>query len=137
MTAGRLTLNDEGKLNVHNGGKFDLTTDDNSKGTCCCCKPYTLVTHTTSTTTAWNLSQYQGDGVAKPNRYWRLTNNYTGYVPIRRGCVDENGKLVGLPNSISATAYKYTWVFQLEIGCKDGNVIRFPTGTESTSYYNC
>lgn len=122
---------------VAKGGKGDLTADDNSKGTCCCCEPYTLATYTTGGGT-WSLTQYQGNGVAAPNRYWRLTNNYTSYVPIQRGCVDENGKLVGLPSSTSTTTYKYTWTFRIEIGCRDqdGN-IKYPTGTESGSLYNC
>ena len=138
MTKGRITVNREtGKWNVAESGKFDLTTEDASIGSCCCCQPYTLTTHTTSTTTAWNLSQYQGNGVATPKRYWRLTNQYTSYVPIRRGCVDKNGKLVGLPSSISATAYKYTWVFRLEIGCKVDSYIKFPSGYENASLYHC
>ncbi len=134
--SGTITVSKNGKFNVAKSGKFDLMPKDSSKGTCCCCKPYTLATHTTDGGT-WNLSQYHDDGVAKPNRYWRLINNYTSYVPIQRGCVDENGKLVGLPGSTSTTTYKYTWTFRIEIGCKDGNVIRFPTGTENSSLYNC
>ncbi len=135
--SGTITVSKNGKFNVAKSGKFDLTPEDSSQGTCCCCKPYTLTTWTASDYATWNLSQYQGDGAAKPNRYWRLINNYTGYVPVRRGCVDENGKLVGLPNSTSTTTYKYTWVFRIEIGCRDGNTIRYPTGTESSSLYNC
>ncbi len=104
---------------------------------CCVCKPYTLATWTPSDYATWDLSEYQGDGVATPNRYWRLTNDYSSYVPFQRGCVDKNGKLVGLPNSTSTTTYKYTWHFKLEIGCEDGDVIRYPSGTESASLYNC
>ncbi len=137
MADGRITVTKEGKRHVHKDGKLDLTTDNTSKGTCCCCKPYTLASFTASDYATWNLSKYQGDGVAAPNRYWRLINNYTSYVPVQRGCVDENGKLVGLPNSTSTTTYKYTWYFYLEIGCRDGNTIRYPTGTESASLYNC
>ncbi len=99
MVKGRITVTKEGKRHVHKDGKLDLTTDNTSKGTCCCCKPYTLASFTASDYATWNLSKYQVDGVAAPNRYWRLINNYTSYVPIQRGCVDEKGKLVGLPNS--------------------------------------
>ncbi len=120
MVKGRITVTKEGKRHVHKDGKLDLTTDNTSKGTCCCCKPYTLASFTASDYATWNLSKYQGDGVAAPNRYWRLTNNYTSY-----------------PNSTSTTTYKYTWYFYLEIGCRDGNIIRYPTGTESASLYNC
>ena len=139
MTKGHITVTKEGKQHVHKGGKFDLTTDDDSKGTCCCCKPYTLARWSASDYATWDLSKYQGDGIAEPNRYWRLTNNYTSYVPVQRGCVDKNGKLVGLPGSTSTTTYKYTWTFLLEIGCLDetGNYVKFPTGSEPKSYYNC
>lgn len=135
--SGRLTLNKDGKFNITDKGKFDITPEDISKGTCCCCKPYTLATFTTIYDT-WNLTQYQGDGVAKPNRYWQLTNNYTSYVPVKKGCVNENGKLVGLPDSISPDSYKYTWVFRLEIGCKDatGNYIRWADGSQ-TAIFQC
>lgn len=137
MSNGKRTVNKEGQQLVAKGGKRDLTASDNKHGTCCCCKPYTLATYTTDGGT-WYLSAYHGNGVAKPNRYWRLTNNYTSYVPIKRGCVDENGKLVGLPSSTSTTTYKYTWVFRIEIGCKrDNGTIEFPTGTESANLYNC
>lgn len=138
MSKGRRTVNKDGKQLVAKGGKRDLTSDDNSKGTCCCCKPYLLDSFTTSNSQTWNLSGHQGNGVGKPKRYWRLTSNYSSYVPTKRGCVDENGKLVGLPSSISPTSYKYTWVFRLEIGCKrDDGTIEFPSGTESASLYNC
>jgi hypothetical protein len=135
---GRIRINASGKQSITKKGKRDLTGKDVlSEGTCCCCKPYTLATFVTNGGT-WDLTPYQG-GIAKPNRYWRLTNNYTSYVPIQRGCVDENGKLVGLPDSTSTTTYKYTWTFRIEIGCSDeeNNLIRYPTGTESVNLYNC
>ncbi len=138
MSKGRITINKKGYRNVTGDGNLDITYD-NSHGTCCCCKPYTLASFTTGGGT-WNLSPYQNkDGVAEPNRYWRLTNNYTSYVPVQRGCVDKNGRLVGLPGSTSTTTYKYTWTFLLEIGCLDetGNYVKFPTGSEPKSYYNC
>lgn len=137
MSKGRLTVNQNGKRNITGNGKFDLSPDDSSKGTCCCCKPYTLATFSTIYDT-WSLTKYQGDGIAKPNRYWQLTNNYTSYIPVKRGCVNENGKLVELPSSISPDSYKYTWVFCLEIGCKDstGNYIRWADNTQ-TAIFQC
>jgi hypothetical protein len=135
--SGRLTLNQDGKFNITGKGKFDITPEAMSKGSCCCCKPYTLATFTTIDGT-WDLRPYQRDGVALPNRYWQLTNNYTSYVPAQKGCVDKNGKLTGLPASISTDSYKYTWVFRLEIGCKDetGRYIRWADGTQ-TPIFSC
>ena len=137
--------NKKGKFVVHTDGVFKIRAGGglavyNSQGECteCCeCKPYTLATFTTSNTETWYLNEYMNDGAAEPKRYWRLINNYTSYVPIRRGCVDANGKLVDLPSFISPTSYKYTWTFRLEIGCKEDNYIQFPSGTESASLYNC
>ncbi len=135
MGKGAVKVNQNGYRNVTGNGNLDISSD-NPNGSCCCCKPYTLASFTTGGG-MWDLSEYRGDGVAEPKRYWRLTNNYTSYVSVQRGCVDENGKLVGLPGSTSTTTYKYTWVFRIEIGCRDGNIIRYPTGTESASLYNC
>ena len=135
MTKGNVTINKNGSRNVTPSGNLDVA-GENLHGSCCCCKPYTLATFTASDYATWNLSQYQGDGVAEPYRYWRLVNNYMSYVPQRQGCVDKNGKLVDLPSSISTTTYKYTWYFRLEIGCKDetGNYIKWPDGTTSYGY---
>jgi hypothetical protein len=134
MTKGAITVNKEGKRNITANGKIDLLYDS-VHGSCCCCKPYLLASFTTSNST-WNLTQYQGDNVAPSNRYWRLTNNYTSYVPIKTGCVNKDGKLVGLPSSISPDSYKYTWVFRLEIGCKDttGNYINWADGSRSNIF---
>ena len=109
-------------------------------GCCGCCKPKVLATYTVPENIAanigtWDLTPYQGDGIGPPGGYWRLTNNYMSYVPERKGCIDQNGKLVGLPNSISSTAYKYTWVFVLEVGCpaKDGK-IKWANGTTTDAF---
>ena len=133
---GKFVVDNDGVLKIKANGGLAVFNSGGECPECCECKPYTLATFTTGGGT-WNLTPYQGDGIAKPKRYWRLTNNYTGYVPIRRGCVDANGKLVGLPSSISTTTYKYTWTFRIEIGCKEGNYIKFPTGSENASLYNC
>jgi len=107
----------------------------------CCCKPKVLATYTIPENTitnigTWDLTPYQGDDMGTPGGYWRLRNNYMSYVPEQKGCIDKNGKLTGLPDSISSTAYKYTWVFTLEIGCptEDGK-IKWPSGT--TDAYPC
>jgi hypothetical protein len=136
MSKGFITVNKNGKRNVTTKGKIDIT-NGNSHGSCCCCKPYELASFTTVNET-WNLTPYQGNNVSEPNRYWRLTNNYTSYVPIQQGCVNQNGQLVNLPQSISPDSYKYTWVFRLQIGCKDstGNYINWSDGSR-TNIFSC
>ncbi len=134
---GKFVIDNDGVLKIKADGGLAVFNSEGECPECCECEPYELTRFVTSNSETWYLYDYQVDGTAKPKRYWRLINNYTGYVPIQRGCVDENGKLVGLPNSISPTSYKYTWTFRIEIGCKEGNYIKFPTGNESASLYNC
>jgi hypothetical protein len=111
----------------------------NADGYCqdCCGKPKTIATWTASDYATWDLTPYQGDDIGPPGGYWRLTNTYMSYVPERKGCIDANGKLVGLPSSTSTTTYKYTWWFVLEVGCrtKDGK-IKWADGT-TTAAFNC
>jgi len=125
----------KGKGLVHKDGSLSVF---NADGLCldCCCKPKTIATWTTDNNEPWDLTPYQGDGIGTPGAYWRLTNDYMGYVPQRQGCIDKNGKLTGLPDSISPTAYKYTWHFVLEAGCptRDGK-IKWTNGT--TNAFNC
>jgi hypothetical protein len=137
MTNGFLTINQNGRFNVTIKGKFDIIPNDAFKGTCCCCKPYTLASFI-SVDSTWNLRQYQSNGIAPSGRYWMLTNNYTSYVPSQKGCVDDKGKLVGLPSLIAPDSYKYTWVFRLEIGCKDstGRYIKWADGSQ-TPIFQC
>ena len=109
---------------------------------CCCCRPELLDSFETGeedVLEAWDLSEYyEQDGVATPGAYWRLTNQYMGYVPEQKGCVDANGRLVGLPKSISPSSYKYRWVFKLEIGCltEDGRQIEWPENIK-TAVFQC
>jgi hypothetical protein len=61
------------------------------------------------------------------------------YVPERKGCVDGNGQLTGLPDSISPTSYKYMWIFTLELGChypKNLNKIEWADGSK-TDVFEC
>lgn len=107
---------------------------------CCCnkCKPQLIASYIVSGQGTWYLDEYRGDGVAKSGFYWRLRNNYMGYVPLQKGCVDENGKLLGLPSSISSDSYKYTWCFYLETGCptEDGKKILW-ANNEKTPLFDC
>ena len=125
----------KGKGLVRENGSLSVFNKD---GKCpdCCCKPKTIATWTTSNNEPWDLTPYQGNDIGPPGGYWRLTNNYMGYVSQRQGCIDANGKLTGLPNSIAPTAYKYTWVFILEVGCPTGDgKIKWASGT--TDAFSC
>ena len=125
-----------GRAKVRKNGSLSVA---NANGKCpdCCCKPKILATYTTDDYGTWDLTPYQGDHIGPPGGYWRLTNNYMSYIPEQHGCINEDGKLVGLPDSISTTTYKYTWVFELEIGCltADGK-IKWADGT-TTAAYKC
>ena len=125
----------KGKAMVRSKGSVFV---HNSKGECfqCCCKPRVVATHTIyNNYGTWDLTAYLGNEMGPPGGYWRLTNNYMSYVPERRGCIDGNGRLVGLPNSISSTAYKYTWVFVLEVGCPiENNRIEWPGGRITNAF---
>lgn len=110
-------------------------------GCCGCCVPREIARHTVTWSDRiryWDLTEYQGDNVGTGADYWRIINNYMAYVPVIKGCVDNNGRLVGLPNTISATAYKYTWVFILQVGCisEDGTKIIWPDN-ELTYVFEC
>jgi hypothetical protein len=109
---------------------------------CCCCVPELLDSFETGLPDEpipWDLSEYyEKENIATPGSYWRLTNQYMSYVPEEKGCVDETGKLVGLPESIAPTSYKYLWIFKLEIGCltEDGTQIEWPEN-KKTSVFSC
>jgi hypothetical protein len=97
----------------------------NANGYCqdCCCKPKILASYTTNSShPTWDLTPWQGDGQAPPGSFWRLRERGAGLL-YGSGTVDENGKLVGLPNSFTSN-YSYDGYMQLEIGCRqpDGSI---------------
>jgi hypothetical protein len=104
---------------------------------CCCCTPKQIGSVTFHGTGTWDLTPYQGDGIGDGGFYWRLRNNYMGYIPMRYGCIDKNGRLVGLPDSISSDSYKYTWTFVLETGCPDENGKILWANGERSSVFQC
>jgi hypothetical protein len=134
------------KIRILSNGKIAVFNAAGECNPCCiCCKPETVAERTMEVygdASTWDLTPYQGNGIGAlecPDQYWRLINNYMSYVPERKGCVDSNGKLTGLPSSISSTSYKYTWVFKLQIGClnpKNKSQIQWPDGSTS-SVFNC
>jgi hypothetical protein len=85
-----------------------------------CCKPYILATYRTySGNSRWDLTPFQGNGIATPNTVWRIRE--LGYnLTYYSGVVDVLGKLVGLPNAF-VSGYSYSGYMQLEIGCYNTN----------------
>jgi hypothetical protein len=142
--AGKIVIK-KGKFRILKNGNFSVFNKNGYCYECCqCCKPKTIATFTVAqneaTNRTWDLTPYQKEGIVTencPGQYWRLRNNYMSYVPERKGCIDETGRLVGLPNSISPTTYKYTWVFTLELGCRDPNnpnKIEWANGTKTDTF---
>jgi hypothetical protein len=96
----------------------------NANGRCpdCCCKPKILATYTTLNYGTWDLTPYQGDGIGPPGSAWRLWESSYG-LTYGSGNVDQNGRLVGLPDSFKST-YSYAGYMRIEIGCyqEDGSI---------------
>ena len=65
----------------------------------------------------WDLTPYQGDGVGDPNTKWRVFEK-SGGVQYYDGDINENGKLVGLPNEFESSYY-YDGFMELQQGCPD------------------
>ncbi len=85
---------------------------------CSHCKPSVIATYTTNgDNPTWDLTPYQGDGVGKPDALWRLYE-LSGCVEYKRGRIDENGKLEGLPNQFKSN-YTYDGYMELQQGCPD------------------
>ncbi len=126
----------EGEPIRKNFGRWSVTPK------CCCCVPRELdrrLFDREDHENTWDLSEYyEQTGIGPPGGYWRLTNNYQNYVPEEKGCIDEEGRLTGLPQRISSDSYKYDWLFKLEIGCpkEDGINIEWP-GNVTTRIYSC
>jgi hypothetical protein len=145
-TTGKIVIRKE-KTKVLKSGKLAVYNKNGYCNECCqCCKPQMIATfivpQNENTDRTWDLAPFQNEGIVTencPGQYWRLRNNYMSYVPERKGCVDENGQLTGLPDSISPTSYKYTWVFTLELGCryrKNPNKIEWADGSK-TDIFEC
>jgi hypothetical protein len=116
------TVNGRGK--VRKNGSLSVA---NANGKCpdCCCKPKVLATFTTINYGVWDLTPYQGANMAPPGSAWRLRETGAGVV-YGTGVVDQNGRLVGLPDSFRSS-YSYAGYMQIEIGCPQENgSIRWP-----------
>jgi hypothetical protein len=114
-----------GKRSIFKSGSVAVF---NSKENCseCCCSPKLLGSFTTnSSKPIWNLTQYQGNGIAAPGSLWRLRESGSGLI-YGSGTVDSNGELVSLPNSFTTSSF-YDGYMRLEIGCPQPNgTIKWP-----------
>lgn len=89
---------------------------------CCCgcqCKPHIIARQTVrNDLPPWDLTPYQGPGMACPGSQYRLQeSNSTIYHNAR---VDAEGRLTGLRDTLVSN-YSYYGYMRLEIGCYDEN----------------
>jgi hypothetical protein len=129
------------KLWLHHENKRLIRKEKNGKLVICwvcpCCEPKVIASKITNSRyesqKRWNLRPYQGDKVGLPGARWRLRDvgeahhnnpdaNCSG-TQYNSGIVDENGKLVGLPDEF-VSSYSYNGYMQLQQGCirEDGNI---------------
>jgi len=129
-----------GKRGLLPGGKGAVYNDDGNCAFCCACEPKVLAWYTTNANTnpVWNLRPYQGIRKAPPNSYWRIIE-MGACLLYHQGCVDKQGRLVGLPDEFRSNYY-YDGYMELQIGCydpKDG-LIHWPGHCQPTSWrYSC
>ena len=78
----------------------------------------------------WDLTPYQGPGIAPPNTRWRIvtTRNVAPYIYDPwwgRGCIDGTGTLVGLPASVDFTGIlvPFSQTAYLVKGCPLGDPV--------------
>ena len=86
----------------------------------CGCEVKVIATHTVNgqTNPKWNLRTYQGMGIGTPNAYWRIWER-SGNLEYKRGKIDDNGKLIGLPDEFES-GYDYDGYMELQQGCSYG-----------------
>ena len=121
---GKITLFAKGYIGVLKGGAIAVYNKNGECSTCCGddeCKPYVLARKTTnSQNPVWDLTPYQGPGIAKRNTtHWRIIElNYR--LQYGFGTVNLERELVGLPDQFR-TSYSYNGYMELQIGCEDEN----------------
>jgi len=117
---GKIVLKPGGGQSVLDSGKFAVFNSKELCPECCECKPKTIAMFTTnSSNPVWDLTPYQGDGIAPPGSVWRLQETGSNLL-YGSGNVNADGKLVGLPASFRSS-YTYDGYMRLEIGCPQPN----------------
>ena len=64
-----------------------------------------------------DFSRWRGDGIGYPGAEWRVIE-VTDCIPYFRGVIDENGKLVGLPQRFESE-YHYRGYLEIQQSCRD------------------
>jgi hypothetical protein len=72
-TQGKTVIRENGKRGLLGGGKGAVFVEGGSCRPCCGCDPTLLGSYVTSNSDpVWNLTPYQGDGMASAYSFWRL-----------------------------------------------------------------
>ncbi len=138
-TPGKAVVRQSGKRGVNASGKAMVFDQDGCCRSCCPCVPYVLASRVTnSSNPVWDLTPYQGPTKATPCSFWRLIEVGTcypyAYPWYGAGCVDSDGRLVGLPDQF-VTGFAYDGYMELQIGCQspDGLSILWPGTCQTQS----
>lgn len=125
-TLGGIAINDNGAVALNDSGAVKICD-------CCDCTPYTLASFTTNPSNPdWDLTPYQGPGIAEPGRPWRLIE--VGFpLQYNTGCVDADGVLVGLPSNFHSN-FGYNGYMQIQIGCIETSTYSWPTGADTVKW---
>lgn len=144
-TAGKTVVRKGGKRGLLAGGKGAVFNADAECPECCCppCEPFVLASFTTNAQNpVWDLTPYQGPDQAPYCAYWRIIEvGYCypyGYPWYGAGCVDRDGRLVGLPDQF-VSHYSYDGYLELQIGCLEidewgGEQIHWPGDCQPYSW---
>ena len=97
----------------------------------CDCEPKIIAEWTTNGSTPQppgtvkcvDFTPYQGNCMGPPGGRWRSLEVGACLIRGGQGDIDENGKLVGLPDSY-CSGYSYNGYIKLEVGCRqpDGKI---------------
>jgi|GEM_PF-783012 len=108
--------------------------------TCPCCKPKVIASKITNardeSMKTWDLTPWQGNHIGLPGHRWRLRdvgeshhnnpNASCGGVIYGTGKINQDGKLVGLPDKFTSS-YFYNGYMQIQQGClRDDGSIEWP-----------
>lgn len=122
---GKTVILESGKRGLRETGKGALFNEDGLCSDCCGCEIKVLASAVTNYYyPPWILTPYQGDKQASPDAFWRLIEMGSCYPSMYPwygfGCVNEDGKLEGLPGAFQSM-YPYDGYMQLQIGCEREN----------------